>query len=240
MLLGRLSLQQRKRMIYLLINLFSIELGGLLSRPAKRLLRPELTEAMRLGAGLCVLLLGIKGAVATKHELLMLLSIVLGGLLGTVLDLQGLFYRLGDYFRNKLAADDKHFTKGFISLFLMQAVGAMSIMGPMNVALQNDPTLLLFKALLDFVSTLVYGTIYGWGVLLCGPLLFLYEGLFFLLAGAIAPFLSAAMIAEIGAVGSLIILALGLDMLGLLEFKSANYLPAMFGPVLYFLLAPLF
>lgn len=227
-------------MIYLLINLLSIEIGGLLSRPAKKFLKPELTEAMRPGAGLCVLLLGIKGAVTTEHELLMLLSMVLGGLAGTALDLQGLFYKLGDFFRRKLAAEDKHFTKGFITLFLMQAVGAMSILGPMNVALQHDPTLILFKALLDFVSTLVYGTLYGWGVLLAGPLLFLYQTVFYLLAGVIAPFMSQALLTEIGAVGSLIILALGLDMLELLEFKSANWLPAMLGPVLYFWLRPFF
>ena len=222
-------------MIYLLINLLSIEAGGLLSRPLSRLLKPHHAKAMEIGAGLCVLILGIQGALESEASLLLLLSMVIGGLIGTQLDLQGLFYRLGDFFKRRFAPDDPAFSEGLIRLFLLQAVGAMAILGPLNAALQNDPTLILFKAILDFCSTLIYGTIYGRGVLLAGPLLFIYQTAIYLLAGVIEPFLTAEMIREIGAAGSLLILGIGLDMLDVFSFKSADYLPAVLGPVLYYL-----
>lgn len=221
-------------MIYIFINLLTIELGGLLSRPLARILKDTHIDAMRLAAALAVLILGVKGAVKTQYELLLLLSLVLGGLIGTMLDLDGLFGRLAGFFQKKLGGGDDRFTQGLITVFMMQAVGAMAILGPLNAALQHDPTLILFKALLDFVSTFVYGTIYGKGVMLSGPLLFIYQGAIYLLAGLIAPFMTGVVLAEFAAVGSAVLLGLSLDMLGVIRFKSANFLPALLGPLVYF------
>lgn len=227
-------------MRYLLLNLLTIELGGLLSRPAARALKPRLIDVMKTGAGLCVLLLGIKGAAAGKNDLLLLLSMVLGGLIGTALNLDACFGRLAEKAKRRFNCRDERFAEGLITLFMMQAVGAMAIMGPLNAALLGDPTLLLFKALLDFVSSLVYGTIYGRGVLLSGPLVFIYQSLIFFAARFIAPFLTPRVIGEISAVGSLVLAGLALDMLGILKFKSADFLPALLGPVFYFGIRGLF
>lgn len=227
-------------MRYLLMNLGGILLGGLISRPAERLIARHHIQSMLIIANICVAIIGIQGAIQTQNSILLLLSCVIGGLVGSAIDIDRQFVRFGEWLKTKFRSEDENFSKGLITVFLMQAVGSMAILGPLNAALNNDPSILLFKTVLDFTSTLIYGAIYGKSVILSGPLVFLYQGAIYLFADLIAPFLSTTMTAEISAVGSVIIFALSLDLLGILKVKSANYLPALLGPVLYYAILGLF
>ncbi len=112
----------------------------------------------------------------------------------------------------------------------------MAILGPINAALKGDGTILMLKSVLDFTSTLVYGTIYGSGVLLSGPMVFLYQGAIYLAAGFLSPSLTPQIVVEISAIGSLLIMALSLNLLDIVKIKVADYLPAMLGPVVYYFL----
>lgn len=187
-------------------------------------------------ANICVAIIGIQGAVATNNAVLMLLSCVIGGLIGTWLNIDRQFNRLANWLKRTIHAKDENFSKGFITVFMIQAVGSLAIVGPLRAALNNDPSVLIFKTVLDFTSTLIYGAIYGKSVLLSGPFVFIYQAIIYLLAGAIAPFLTAEVTAEISAVGSALIFALSLNLLELVEVKLANYLPALLGPVVYYLI----
>ncbi len=208
--------------------------GGLVSRPVSRWVPDHLLKQMMIIANICVAIIGIQGAIQTENTILMLMSCVIGGLIGSAIGIDEGFGRLGEWLKEKFGRDDQSFSKGLVTVFLMQAVGSMAILGPMNLALHGDPDLLVFKSVLDFTSTLIYGAIFGKGVILSGPLLFIYQSLFYFAAGYVAPFLTAQMTHEISAIGSVIIFALSLDLLGIVRVKSANYLPALLGPVLYY------
>ncbi len=227
-------------MQYLLLNLVAILAGGLVSRPVSRFVPENLLKQMMIIANICVAIIGIQGAIQTENTILMLLSCVIGGLVGAGLGIDENFSRFGEWLKGKFGREDQSFSKGLVTVFLMQAVGSMAILGPINLALHDDPSLLIFKSVLDFTSTLIYGAIFGKGVILSGPLLFVYESIFYFLADFVAPFLTAQMTHEISAIGSVIIFALSLDLLGIVRVKTANYLPALLGPVVFYGIQGLF
>lgn len=221
-------------MFYVLLNLIGIEAGGLASLFLKRFISDRQVKSMLVIANLCMVAVGLQGAVATRNSMLMILSCVFGSVLGVALDLDGRFQALGGLLQRRFRSGSETFTKGFVTVFMIQAVGSMAIIGPLNVGLRGDASILLFKCVLDTASTLIYGALYGPSVMLSGPLVFLYEAAVFLLAGVIAPFLSPEMTGEISAIGSLLIFAISLDLLDILPVKVANYLPALLGPVVYY------
>lgn len=166
----------------------------------------------------------------------MIISCVLGAMIGVKMDLDGKFNQLGLFIKSMFKTADENFVKGFITVFMMQCVGSMAIVGPLNIGLKNDSTILLIKIILDICSTLIYGAIYGRSVMLSGPFVFLYETVIFLLAGILQPILTSDVINEISAIGSLLIFGMSLDLLGVIKLKVANYLPALLGPIIYYMI----
>lgn len=223
-------------MFYIFMNMIGIAAGGFFSRFMKKIISNKQVEAILIIANLCIAVIGIQGAAATKNSALMIISSVIGAGIGTGLDLDGKFNRFGDFIKSKLKTADENFVKGFITVFMIQCIGSMAIVGPLNIGLKGDPSILFFKIILDTCSSLIYGAVYGPSVMLSGPFVFLYETLVYLLAGLLQPFLTAEVINEISAIGSLLIFAMSLDLLGIIKVKAANYLPALLGPVVYYLI----
>ena len=220
-------------MLYVFFDLIGITIGGLLGKPLQKFLSENQINAMMEIATLCVGIIGIQGAIATKHPLLMLVSLVIGSLIGVWLNIDGTFNKLGDYLKKILKTSDPHFIDGFVTVFMIECVGSMSIVGPLNVALAHNPNLMLFKVILDAITSLVYGAIFGYSVLLSGPFVFFYEAIIYACASFIQPLLTTSTINEISAVGSLLIVALACDILEIKPFKVANFLPALLGPIIY-------
>ncbi|MDM8278625.1 DUF554 domain-containing protein [Ligilactobacillus aviarius] len=220
-------------MFYVFLDLVGITVGGLLSKPLQRFLSDKQISSMMEIATLCVGIIGIQGAIATKQPLLMLVSLVVGSVVGVWLDIDGKFNHFGDWMKTKFKASDPHFAEGFITVFMIECVGSMSIVGPLDVALAGKTSLMLFKVILDLITSLVYGAIFGYSVLLSGPFVFLYEAIIYGCASFIQPLLNASTINEISAVGSLLIVALACDILEIKHFKVANFLPALLGPIIY-------
>lgn len=200
----------------------------------------KLLSAALLGGNLCIAIVGLQGALGTDNTLLMLISVVLGGVLGTWLGIDRAFGRFGDWLEQRAGQKDEGFGKAFATVFIIQAVGSMAIVGPVNAALKGDASILVFKSVLDFASSLIYGSMLGPGVLLSGPAVFLYQGAVYLLAGLLSPLLTPDVINEIGAIGNLLIFALALDLLQIRAVKVADYLPAMAGPLVYHAINTLF
>lgn len=220
-------------MLYIFLNMIGIEVGGLLSGLAQKYVSKKQTESVMIIANLCIAAVGIQGAIATQNSALMIISCVLGALVGTAIDLDEKFNRLGVFLKSRFKNADGNFVKGFITVFMIQCVGSMAIVGPLDVGLRGDPSILIFKIVLDTCSTLIYGSVYGYSVMLSGPFVFLYEAAIFFFAGAIQPFLTEVVINEISAIGSLLIFGMSLDLLGVLRLKVANYLPAILGPIVW-------
>lgn len=187
------------------------------------------------GLGLCVSLIGISGAIETKNVLVVILSIVAGAIIGELLQIEERLNRFGDWAQVKIARPgDTGFGQGFVSATLLFCVGSMAVVGSLEAGLSNNPDTLLAKSALDGVTSVVFSSTMGIGVAFSAIPLLVYQGGIALLAGVVGPLLSEAVVVEMSATGSLLILGLGLNMLELTgdkPIKVGNLLPAMFMPI---------
>ena len=184
---------------------------------------------------LCVLTIGIQGAIQTENMMLMIISAVVGSLIGEALRLEDRLDSLGAWVQKRLAKDDDGFSQGFISATLLYCVGSMAVVGSIEAGLQNKPDTLLAKAVLDGVSALILSSSMGMGVALSALPLLAYQGAIALLAMLLGNFLPAEAIAEVSATGSLLIIGLGFNMLGFSKarIRVGNMLPAILIPAVY-------
>lgn len=192
----------------------------------------ELPDALMKGVGLCVMLIGITGAIQTKNIMIVIISMVVGAAIGTLLALEKGITRLGEFIESKTQGKLGSITQGFVSASLLFCVGSMAIVGSLNSGLKGDHEMLYAKSLLDMISAAIFATTMGWGVIFSAAFVFLYQGAITLAASALAPVLSEVAINEMTAVGSLIIIALSLNLLGLTKIKVMNYVPAILIPIL--------
>ena len=184
---------------------------------------------------LCVLTIGIQGAIQTENMMLVIVSAVVGSLIGEALRLEDRLDSLGAWVQKRLAKDDDGFSQGFISATLLYCVGSMAVVGSIEAGLQNKPDTLLAKAVLDGVSALILSSSMGMGVALSALPLLAYQGGIALLAMLLGNFLPAEAIAEVSATGSLLIIGLGFNMLGFSKARICvgNMLPAILIPAVY-------
>ena len=191
-----------------------------------------LSDAIMRGLGLCVLLIGIQGAIKSQNTMVVILSVVVGAILGHLCDLDGLVNRLGHWIEEKTRGRFGSVAEGFVNASLLFCVGAMTIVGSLNSGLSGDHTMQYTKSMLDLTSSIIFASSMGIGVLFASGAVLILQGGITLLATWIAPLLTEPVIAEMTAVGSLLIIGLALNMLGLTKLKVMNYLPAIFLPIL--------
>ncbi len=215
-------------MLGTLVNAGAIVLGSFLGLLLKKGLPEKITDAIMKGVALCVLYIGLDGCLEGDNALIAILSIVLGALVGTALDLDGRLSALGDYMERKLQAGGGSFSTAFVTASLLFCVGAMAVVGSLQSGLTGNHTMLYTKSMLDGISSVVFAATLGPGVLMAGVAVLLYQGAITLLAQALAPVLNDAVVAEMTCVGSLLIIGLGLNMLGVTKLKVMNYVPAVF------------
>ena len=188
------------------------------------------------GVGLCVLYIGIDGCLQGSNALITILSAAIGAVIGELLDLDGKVNRLGGWLENRFShkeGDEKtSIARGFVSASLLFCVGAMTIVGSLNSGLMGDHQMLYTKSLLDFISSIIFASSLGIGVLFSAAFVLVYQGAITLLAGLVAPFLTEVVIAEMTCIGSVLIIGIGLNMLGITKLKMMNYVPAIFLPIL--------
>ncbi|MDY5210993.1 DUF554 domain-containing protein [Intestinibacter sp.] len=203
----------------------------------------KVSDTIMSGLALCVIYMGISGALECKHALICIVSMVVGGLLGELIDIDKALNKLGDKIEAKLNKDkkgdfDEHvsISQGFVSASLLFCVGAMAVVGSLNSGLFGNNDTLFAKSALDGVSAFLFSLTMGIGVLLSSVAVLIYQGLIASCAFLLKAILSTAVITEMNAVGSLLILALGINVLLKQNIKVANLLPAMFVPIVFGLL----
>ena len=200
----------------------------------------KISDTIMSGLSLCIIYMGISGALECQHVLICIISMVVGGLIGELIDIDKGLNSLGDKIEEKLnkgktdvSKEKVSISQGFVSASLLFCVGAMAVVGALNSGLFGNNDTLFAKSALDGVSSFLFSLTMGIGVLLSAVAVFLYEGIIacgaFLLKGV----LSTAVITEMNAVGSLLILALGINMILKANIKVANLLPAMFVPIIF-------
>lgn len=179
------------------------------------------------GLGLGVLLLGFQMAFKVQDIMVVLFSILLGGILGEALRLDKLFERLGNSVKKRLGSGNPQFTDGLVTASLIFCIGALAIVGSIEEGLRNNPTILYTKSILDGFASIALASSFGSGVLFSAIPVFLYQGSITLGAGALESLLSQALIDQLSATGGLLIVGIGLVILEIKEIRIANLLPAL-------------
>ncbi|MBQ9264957.1 MAG: DUF554 domain-containing protein [Clostridia bacterium] len=220
-------------MLGTLVNVGAIVLGTAVGLLLRKGLPQRMQEALMAGVGLCTLLIGMKGALGTESEMLVILSVVLGAVVGALLKIEERLDRLGKRLEKRFAGEDNGtFGKGFVTASLMFCVGAMAIVGSMDAGLRGDHSTLFAKAVLDGVISIVFASTLGAGVMLSAASVLVYQGSITLLSTLVAPLLTARVITEMSAVGGVLIIGVGLNMIRKDHLPVGNVLPAVFAPLL--------
>ncbi|HRX59535.1 MAG TPA: DUF554 domain-containing protein [Eubacteriales bacterium] len=221
-------------MLGTIVNAAAILVGGALGLLLKKGIPERISTGIMQGLGLVVIYIGISGALEGQNALITTVAIVLGGAIGMLLDLDGRFTRLvgkAEARFHKNAEDGSTFGEGFITATLLFCVGAMAVVGSLNSGLSGNHEVLFTKSLLDGVSSFVFASTLGAGVLLSAVAVFVYQGAITLLAQFLAPVLSDAAVAEMTCVGSLLIVAIGLNLLKVTKIKVMDFILAIFIPI---------
>ncbi len=195
--------------------------------------------------GLASLAIGLNASIShmkeSQYPVLFILAIAVGGVVGTRLDLDGRFRCLIERRTRKKSSEkeDAHpssssFADGLITAMLLYCIGPLSMLGPVMSALKGDNTLLFTNATLDLVSACVFASTYGIGMILSAPVLFLWQGMFYLVAQMSSEAVSDALMAELLIVGGLLIMGSGLSLLNLKDCKTLNLLPSLLVPIVWF------
>lgn len=227
-------------MLGVLVNVFTVLLGGSVGLLCRRGIPKRLTDAVMLGLGLCTLYIGIDGALSGENILIVIAAMVLGAIIGTLMDIDGAINRLGAWVERKFRAEGgkTSLAEGFVTASLLFCVGSMTIVGSLNAGIAGDNEMLFTKSMLDLVSSAMLSASLGAGVLLAAAFVLVFQGGIVLLSSLIAPALTTAAIAEMTCAGSLLIVALGFNLIGLAKIKVANYMPAIFfAPLLVWLVS---
>ena len=219
-------------MLGVLVNVGTVLIGSLVGLFLKRGIPERVTEALMVGIGLCTVFIGISGALQGENTLVLILSMAIGTVIGTLLDIDKQLNRLAAYVEKRFRQKDDQVTvaEGFVTASLLFCVGAMTIVGSLQAGRTGDCEMLFTKATLDLISSCVLAASLGIGVLLADIFVLVFQGGIVLLAGFVAPFLTDYAIAEMTCAGSVLIIALGLNLIGVTKIKVANYLPVIFIP----------
>lgn len=234
-------------MLGTLVNAAAIIVGGAIGLLLKKGLPKKMADTLMKGLGLCTFYIGISGCLEGENTLVLIVSMVLGTILGEAVDLDDKINRLGNFLERKFGGKKSDaaevpgqkvsLAEGFVTSSLLFCVGAMAIVGSLQSGLTGNHDTLFAKSLLDFVAAIIFASSLGVGVLLSAGLLFLYQGSITLLAQFIEPFLTDPVIAEMNCVGNVIIIGLAMNMLGITKLKVMNFVPAILLPIL---LCPVF
>lgn len=230
-------------------NMLLITAGSLIGLFLGKRFPEKIREILMQSAGLAILFIGISGALSASFfvnnnalgvnfTMTIILSLFIGGAVGQFLDIEGALERLGQKLQHRLVKKNQDssstVSEGFCMASILFCTGAMAIVGSLNDALLADPSMLYTKGFIDGITSIIFASTLGYGVIFSALSVGIYQGVLTTLAALIAPLLTETIIAQMSAVGSLIIVAIALTILGIRKFRIANLLPAIFIPLVWY------
>lgn len=225
-------------MLGTIVNTCTIIVGGIIGVILHRGIKDKYKTVLYNALGLASLAIGFNAAIShfseSQYPVLFIVSLSIGGVIGTALDIDGRFHRLVES-RSKKGGEAR-LADGLSTAILLYCIGPLSMLGPVISALKGDNTLLYTNATLDLVSSMVFSSTYGIGMILAAPVLFCWQGLFYAITWLSGSAISDALMAELLIVGGLMIAASGLSLLQLKDCKTLNLLPSLLVPVIWFAL----
>ena len=214
-----------------LINAAAVVAGGVLGTLGGRFMPEKMKQTVLAATGLVSIGIGISGAIGSSNQLIPILSLVIGSVIGELLHIEDGVTRAGDWLQKRFGKSGS-ITEGFVTGSLVFAVGAMAVMGSLESGLKNDHTILMTKSVIDMAGSVAFAGSLGIGVAFSALSILVLEGTVPLLASLLTGVLTDAVITEISVTGSLIIIGVGLNVLGLTKLRIMNMTPALLLPIL--------
>ena len=223
-------------MLGTLVNCVTVIAGSLIGIMLHKGLPERLGTTVMQGVALCVLYIGISGSLEGENTIIAIISVVIGGIIGYLLKLDDRLNHLGEWIESKFKKEGEHsnIAEAFVSSSILFCVGAMAIVGSLQSGLTGNHETLFTKSILDGISSIIFASSLGIGTIFSVVPILIYQGSITLLAQWVAPYLSDTVVADMTCAGSLLIVALALNMLKITDIKVANYLPAIFIPILIY------
>ncbi|MBN2050794.1 MAG: DUF554 domain-containing protein [Spirochaetales bacterium] len=216
-------------MIATIVNCITVIIGSIIGLLFHRKIKGSYKEAVFTAIGCFSLVIGMKLALGFEHVLIIVLSLVIGGILGYLLDIEGALLKFGTFLKNRFSKkeEDHSFAQGFLNASILFCVGAMAIIGALNAGIDKNYDLLLTKSVMDGFVAIFLTAAMGIGVMFSIISLLIYQGGLTLLAAQIAPFLNDTILTELSSVGGILIVMIGINMLDLKKLKTGNFIPAL-------------
>jgi uncharacterized protein len=223
-----------------IVNSLAIIAGTVIGILFKRGIPENYKITIMQGVSLAVVIIGIKNALGSDNFLIVILSIALGSIIGEFLKIEYNLEKFGLFLEKKIQGKinnaDGLFAKGFVTATLVFCVGAMAIVGSLESGLSGNNQTLFAKSMLDGIGSVIFASIMGVGVAFSAVAVFIYQGLITLSAGFIKPFLIETVITQMSATGGILIMGIGFNLSGIAKIKVGNMLPAVFIPLLYYMM----
>ncbi len=223
------------------VNSIAVIVGSLLGLLIKRGIKEKYRKTITQGLGLAICIVGIMDAIKTNNIILVIISLMIGAIIGEWLNIDDRINSLGGWAQSKFGKNkDNRFSQGFITATLVYCVGAMAIMGSLQSGLYGNHKILYVKSALDGITAIIFASTMGIGVIFSAVCVFAYQGAITLGASLLKPYLNEGVITEMSAIGGILILAIGISMLDIKKIKVANILPAVFIPLIYDMILKMF
>ena len=223
-------------MLGVIVNVITVIIGSCIGLLFKKGIPERISTAAMTGLGACTLYIGISGSLCGENVLILIASVVIGVISGTLMNIDGAINKLAKTVEVKFKKEGQSVSvaEGLVTATLLFCVGSMTVTGSIQAGLTGDNSVLITKATLDFVSSMMLASSLGFGVMLASVSVFVIQGGLVLLAGLLAPFMSTGAINEMTCVGSILIIMIGTNLMGITKIKVADYLPAIvIAPILH-------
>ena len=220
-------------MLGTIVNSLAIILGTILGIIIKKGIKEKYKATIMDGIGLTIMIIGIMGGIGSENIILVIGSIVIGGIIGEFIGIENKLDSLGESIQNKIGQSNSNISKGFVTTSLIFCVGAMAIVGALESGMQGKHEILFAKSLIDGILSIIFASTLGIGVGFSAISVFFYQGSITLLANFLKNLLNPGIINEMSSIGGILIMAIGINILGIKKIKVGNLLPAVFIPIIY-------
>lgn len=222
------------------VNTLSIIIGSLIGLLFRKGIPQKYNVSVIHAIGLAVILVGLRSAFKSDDLLLIIFSLAIGSVLGELLRIEDHLEDLGQWLENRLSGVGDGISRGFVTASLVYCVGSMAIVGAMESGLAGNHQTLYAKSVLDGITSIIFASTFGVGVLFSAVSVFVYQGLITIAAAGLKQVLVTAVINQMSAVGGLLIMAIGINLLDIQKLRVGNMLPAIFVPLAYFVVKSIF
>ena len=221
-------------MLGTIVNSLAVIIGSLLGISLKNGINDKYKNTIMDGISLAVIVIGIMSGIKSQNMVLVVVSLALGALIGEAIDVEGRLDRLANKVEARLGKGDSNFSKAFVSATLVYCIGAMAIVGALESGLTGNHQTLYAKSALDGITAIVFASTLGIGTAFSAIPILIYQGSITLLAKYIKDLLTPELVTEMSAVGGILIIAIGINLLNLKKIKVGNLLPAVLIPFVYY------